>query len=135
MVILGLGYGNRTGPGHSKKMPGQSCSGPLQSYTKRWGNKSSMKLNHRDCLISLPNNILEGSPIFHLKGTVKDESLSLISVLRLKVTRLSSCPGLVQNFESCLISHEKFSDSLVSVLSRLLQLCSVLSLFRPDLYV
>ena len=70
---------------------------------------------------------------------VKDESLVLVSVSRLKVPRLSVSSRSRTNFWRLsrlgLISDEKFSDSLVSVLSRLLQFYSVSSRSRPDLDV
>ena len=41
--------------------------------------------------------------------------------------------GLVQNFGTCLVLDEIFWDSLVPVLSNLLQFYSVLSRSRPDM--
>ena len=67
------------------------------------------------------------------------ESLGLVSVSRLKVPRLSVSSRSRSKFWRLsrlgLVSDEKFSDSLVSVSSRLLQFYSVSSWSRPDLYV
>ena len=65
------------------------------------------------------------------------ENLGLISVSRLKVPRLSVSSRSRTKFWRLsrlgLVSDEKFSDSLVSVSSRLLQFYSVSSRSRPDL--
>ena len=65
------------------------------------------------------------------------ESLGLVSVSRLKVPRLSVSSRFRTKFTRLshlgLNSDEKFSDSLVSVSSRLLQFYSVSSRSRPDL--
>ena len=67
------------------------------------------------------------------------ESLGRVSVSRLKKTRLSvssqSRTKFLRLSRLGLVSDENFSDSLVSVWSRLLQFYSVSSRSCPDLYV
>ena len=69
--------------------------------------------------------------------SVKDESLGLISVSRLKVPRLSVSSRSRTKFWNLsrlgLASDENFWDSFVSVSSRLLQFYSVSSQSRPDM--
>ena len=68
---------------------------------------------------------------------VKDESLDLVSVSRLKVLRLSvSAPShtIFWNLSRLgLVPDERFWDSLVSVSSRLIPFYSVSSRSHPDL--
>ena len=69
--------------------------------------------------------------------TLIGESLGLVLVSRLKVPRLSvssrSRTKFLRLSRLGLVSYENFSDSLISVSSRLLQFYSVLSRSRPDL--
>ena len=63
---------------------------------------------------------------------MKDKSLGLVSVLRLKVPRLSVSYKFWNLSLLSLVSDEKFRDSLVPVLFLLLHLYRVLSRSRPD---
>ena len=69
--------------------------------------------------------------------TVKDESFGLVSVLRLKVLRLSVLSRSRTKFWNLsrlgLVSDENFWDSLVPVSSRWFNFYLVMSRSRPDL--
>ena len=71
------------------------------------------------------------------KVTVKDKSLGLVSVLRLKVPRLSVSSRSRTKFWNLsrfgLVSDENFWDSLFLVSSRWFDFYLVLSRSRPDL--
>ena len=115
---------------------------PSVLVSKKCTNWGSMNETHEQGGQTKRTHIMWCIPRSSYRGgaprkTVKDESLGLVSVLRLKVSRLSVSSRSRTKFWNLsrlgLVSDENFWDSLVPVSSRLLQLYSVSSRSRSDL--
>ena len=123
--------------GHRGSYCNGGCGNRLYLRLGCWGSNIGSNIVLDSCQPSLASLL---QPFYNSKAdgaSVKDESLGLVSVSRLKVPRLSVSSRSRTKFWNLsrlgLVSDENFWDSLVPVSSRWLNFYLVSSRSRPDL--